>query len=64
MIDIIDEQKIQSIETTVMGDALISKEITDASNKSMGILMPLAFALIIIILAIKYFGINKKSSII
>lgn len=44
------------IELTILGEHLITHEIIDASNKSIGFLMPIAFFMIIIVLLIVYRG--------
>jgi predicted RND superfamily exporter protein len=43
-----------SIELTVLGSSIIMDEIMDANNKSMMILLPLAFGFVVVILAIIY----------
>ena len=43
-----------SVEAYVMGEQIISDEIMKANNESMGLLLPLAFAMVIIILALIY----------
>lgn len=43
-----------SVETYVMGEQIITDEIMKANNESMGILFPLAFAMVIVILVLIY----------
>jgi len=54
MDEIVKGTDLESTEMTVMGASIIMDEIMDANNASMAILLPLAFALVIIILAIIY----------
>ncbi len=54
MDEIVKGTKLESTEMTVMGMSIIADEIMDAATESMAILLPLAFALVIIILAIIY----------
>ena len=53
MVDIIDSRNPES-DFSVVGGALIGKDINKASDDSMKIIMPLAFGLLILILAITY----------
>ena len=52
--NIVKEQNLQSIYAYVIGEQIVSDEIMKANNKSMGILLPLAFTMVIIILALIY----------
>ncbi len=54
MDEIVKGTKLEYTEMTVMGSSIIMDEIMEANNASMAILLPLAFALVIIILAIIY----------
>jgi predicted RND superfamily exporter protein len=54
MDEIVMGVKLKHIEMTVMGSSIIMDEIMEANNASMAILFPLAFTLVIIILAIIY----------
>jgi len=54
MDDIVKSSDLKSTDMTVMGMSIISDEIMDANNESMVILLPLAFGLVILILAIIY----------
>ena len=54
MDEIVKGTKLEYTEMTVMGTSIIMDEIMEANNASMAILLPLAFALVIIILAIIY----------
>ena len=54
MDEIVKDTKLEYIEMTVMGASIIMDEIMEANNASMTILLPLAFTLVIIILAIIY----------
>jgi len=54
MDEIVKSSKLESTEMTVMGASIIMDEIMEANNASMAILLPLAFTLVIIILAIIY----------
>ena len=54
MDEIVKDTKLEYIDMTVMGTSIIMNEIMDANNTSMAILLPLAFTLVIIILAIIY----------
>jgi len=54
MDEIVKGSKLEHTEMTVMGSSIITDEIMEANNASMAILLPLAFALVIIILAIIY----------
>ena len=54
MDEIIKNTKLEHIEMTVMGSSIIMDEIMEANNASMAILLPLAFTLVIIILALIY----------
>ena len=54
MDEIVKSTKLESTTMTVMGMSIISDEIMDANTESMAILLPLAFVLVIIILAIIY----------
>ncbi len=51
---IVEDIKPESTEMRVMGMSLIMDEIMDANDASMAILLPLAFGLVIVILAIIY----------
>ncbi len=51
---IIKNQELVSIDAYVMGEQIVTDEIMKANNESMAILLPLAFAMVIIILAIIY----------
>mgnify|MGYP001063347296 CR=1 FL=1 len=46
--------ELRSTEISVMGNQIVSDEIQDASIKSMGILLPIAFGLVLVILVIIY----------
>jgi predicted RND superfamily exporter protein len=52
--EIVKGTKLEYTEMTVMGTSIIMDEIMAANNASMAILLPLAFTLVIIILAIIY----------
>ena len=54
MDEIVKSTKLEYTEMTVMGSSIIMDEIMDANSASMAILLPLAFTLVIIILAIIY----------
>jgi len=54
MDEIVKNTKLEYIEMTVMGSSIIMDEIMEANNASMAILLPLAFTLVIIILALIY----------
>jgi len=54
MDEIVKGTKLESTKMRVMGMSLIADEIMNAATESMAILLPLAFALVIIILAIIY----------
>jgi len=54
MDEIVKSSKLEYIEMTVMGSSIIMDEIMEANNASMAILLPIAFTLVIIILAIIY----------
>ncbi len=54
MDEIVKDTKLEYTEMTVMGSTIIMDEIMEANNASMAILLPLAFTLVIIILAIIY----------
>ena len=54
MDEIVKNAELETTEMTVMGASIIMDEIMDANNESMMILLPLAFTLVIIILAIIY----------
>jgi len=54
MDEIVKGTKLEYTEMTVMGSSIIMDEMMEANNASMAILLPLAFALVIIILAIIY----------
>ena len=54
MDEIVKNTELESTDMTVMGSSIIMDEIMDATTKSMAILLPLAFGLVIIILAIIY----------
>jgi len=54
MDEIVKGTKLEYTEMTVMGSSIIMDEIMEANNAYMAILLPLAFALVIIILAIIY----------
>ena len=54
MDEIVKGTKLEYTEMTVMGSSIIMDEIMDATTASMMILLPLAFTLVIIILAIIY----------
>jgi len=50
----VSRQEKKAVRIDVLGGRLMSKEIMDASNKSMGLLLPLAFLLVIIVLGITF----------
>ena len=52
MDEIVKGTKLEYTEMTVMGSSIIMDEIMEANNASMAILLPLAFTLVIIILAL------------
>ncbi len=54
MDEIVKNTELEFTEMTVMGSSIIMDEIMDAATESMAILLPLAFTLVIIILAIIY----------
>ena len=54
MAAIVEDTKLESAEMRVMGTSLMMDEIMDANNASMAILLPLAFGLVIVILALIY----------
>ncbi len=54
MDEIVKDTKLEYTVMTVMGSSIIMDEIMEANNASMAILLPLAFTLVIIILAIIY----------
>jgi len=54
MDEIVKGTKLEYTEITVMGSSIIIDEIMEANNASMAILLPLAFTLVIIILALIY----------
>ena len=54
MDEIVKDSDLKSTEMTVFSGAIIGDEIMDANNKSMIILLPLAFIMVVIILAIIY----------
>jgi len=54
MDEIVKDAKLEYIDLTVMGSSIILDEIMEANTASMAILLPLAFALVIIILALIY----------
>ena len=54
MDEIVKDTKLDYTEMTVMGSSIIMDEILEANSASMAILLPLAFTLVIIILAIIY----------
>jgi len=54
MDEIVESSKLEYTEMTVMGASIIMDEIMEANNASMAILLPLAFTLVLIILAIIY----------
>ncbi|KYK29000.1 hypothetical protein AYK20_06265 [Thermoplasmatales archaeon SG8-52-1] len=65
MDDIVKDTKSECTEMTVMGSSIIMDEIMEANTASMAILLPLAFTLVIIILAIIYrSGIDMMFSLI
>ena len=54
MDEIVKSYNLKFLDMTVMGSSIIMDEIMEANNESMAILLPLAFGLVIIILAIIY----------
>ncbi|UCF49778.1 MAG: MMPL family transporter, partial [Thermoplasmatales archaeon] len=54
MDEIVKNTELEYIEMAVMGSSIIMDEIMEANNASMAILLPLAFTLVIIILALIY----------
>lgn len=52
--DIVKSITVNEIEYATIGEQLIMNEVIEASNKSIGFLMPLAFFMIIIVLLIVY----------
>jgi len=54
MDEIVKNTELEFTDMTVMGSSIIMDEIMDAATESMAILLPLAFTLVIIILAIIY----------
>jgi predicted RND superfamily exporter protein len=54
MDEIVKSKNLNFIDITVMGSSIIMDEIMEANNESMAILLPLAFGMVIIILAIIY----------
>jgi len=54
MDEIVKGTNLEYTEITVMGSSIITNEIMEANSASMAILLPLAFTLVIIILAIIY----------
>lgn len=54
MDEIVKNEDLKHNDITVMGGSLITDEIMKANNESMAILLPLAFGLVIVILAIIY----------
>lgn len=54
MDEIVRGMNYRAIEAYVMGEQMASDEIMKASNESMKILLPLAFAMVIVVLAIVY----------
>ncbi len=54
ILKIVDSTEKETVTIDVLGSRLIGKEIQDASDRSMAILMPLAFILVIVILAIVF----------
>lgn len=54
MVTIVESQNLEATEMDVMGEALISEEIVNAAMDSVNILLPIAFILVIVILAIAY----------
>jgi len=52
--DTVAEQEKKAVRIDVLGGRLMGKEIMDASNRSMGFLLPLAFLLVIIVLGITF----------
>ena len=51
---IVKETELETIEVTVLGESIISDEITKVSMESMQILLPIALLLVIVILIIIY----------
>lgn len=51
---VVQSQDLMATEMTTIGERIINSEIMEANNKSMGILLPLALGLVIVILAIIY----------
>ena len=54
MDEIVKATSLEYTEITVMGASIITDEIMKANNESMAILLPLAFGMVIVILAIIY----------
>ncbi len=54
MDEIVRGMDYKTIEAYVMGEQMASDEIMKASNESMKILLPLAFAMVVVVLAIVY----------
>ncbi len=54
MDEIVKDSDLEATEMTVFSGAIIGDEIMDANNESMMILLPLAFGMVVIILAIIY----------
>jgi predicted RND superfamily exporter protein len=54
MDEIVEKSKLESTKMRVIGGNIIMEEIMDANNESMMILLPMAFGLVIVILAIIY----------
>jgi len=54
MDEIVKNTELEFTDMTVMGSSIIMDEIMDAATESMAILLPLAFTLVIIILALIY----------
>jgi predicted RND superfamily exporter protein len=54
MDDIVKDNELESTKMRVLGQSLIMDEIMDANNESMMILLPLAFGMVVVILAIIY----------
>lgn len=54
MDEIVKDNELESTKMRVLGQSLIMDEIMDANNESMMILLPLAFGMVVVILAIIY----------
>ena len=52
MDEIIKNTNLKFMDMTVMGETIINDEIMKANDESMAILLPLAFGMVILILAI------------